>query len=302
VISSYLYVLVLAVRLFIHDSSQFPDLLPLWFLPTLAIFRVLLHPCLKTAEKHLGWMAGAVALCITVFVYVHVQYIAALQPSTASPLVILLDNIVILHWSGSTVASSCCNYAMFYVLGHVVNRQRLRSILGNPFALLVAVVYLIDRRETLPYLAMLPFGLGKPLSTTFGLLAFIACAAPLADTQIECLKPLSRAAGACGKRTLYGYMVSCVLIFFLNDNKQVTGACWISCSIITDVTSFIHLAPDNTVSGLLWQIMFTSIFCSPLAEHCFSWLVSPQWLLNVLSLFWIPLRKESTKDPEGQMS
>jgi hypothetical protein len=272
IINNYAYTAIVVAATGLAPCEHLPEL-SLWFLTALALYRFLLFPIVKCFTQSFGRLPGgvvSVAMLLGLQFFLKHNVIEGPQDEIMGKLLLVrfkkFEEIIIL--------------SPFYVLGLLVDRSSMRQVLANPYILACAIpcVFLsnaIGLELTKLVAGILPHdhhALHDIVNMTIklsqqalGSLSFIACAAPLADAQNPYVKTLARLVASCGSRTLYGYYLHMLL--------RVTPS-WYQLSSIGSGSS----------AGLLLQILGLAALCSPFAERCFGWLVSPQWLFDAASV------------------
>lgn len=251
------------LAIIILGESQ--ELRTLWFLWAMAFYRLLLAPCFHIMTCCLGHLLGCFVSVVGVGFFLMGLGLGGL--GYEDRFINLCSQMLLCNtWDVRQIFLN----ATFYLLGLAVERSFLRKVLGSPCTTIVALSFLVAKSRIWiltgiiyewPEIAELNAGDAALLAIwrTFGSLAFIACAAPIVDLPF--LRPLSYFMGACGRRTLYGYV--------LHVNMRSLPLGFFTWELTTSGGNFVFV----------FSLM--AALCSPLAEHCFAWLVSPQWVLDV---------------------
>jgi hypothetical protein len=245
--------------------------LSLWFLWALALYRCLVFPLVKGLQSCLGNSLASVVSIFGIGCLLSrglVNTISTAPPSYSKPIV---DFMAPLLFLASEEVSHFQQYVVFYMLGLAMDKGRLREAMSSAISIFVALSFLIVgpafKQSVLDQTNFSPIGF--PYSVMWniwyalGTFAIIACCAPVADSNNAFFQGLARLVGACGGRTLYGYYLHMLVRFTL-------PALW----------QQITMKGYGYGADVVFQILLLAAFCSPLAERCFCWLVSPQWVID----------------------
>jgi hypothetical protein len=165
--------------------------------------------------------------------------------------------------------------AVFYLMGLAMNRNRLREILSNPITIFAAVTFLIVSPTvgdlidpSWPY----PYTVCNTVWNALGALSMVACCVPLADATSAPMKALACIIATCGCRTIYGYYLHMLVRMTLPTIWR--KICLVGVEVHGDDIVFLY------GTDVIFRTILLSALCSPLAERCFSWCVSPQWIFD----------------------
>jgi fucose 4-O-acetylase-like acetyltransferase len=296
IVNNYMFALVLTA---IHQTSYDGTL---WFLWALPVYRLIINPMMKGLILGLGDYIGSLVgvSCVGVLVWMVTWLPSEPMVAATDPLLIRVISASMHLRIGVTWIFE---HAVFYALGLALNCNYVRCVLSKPLVVISALCYMAFNIYVALAEDLTVFGVrcgdffprGESLMRdadgftfaadvlwrSLSAFAFIACCVPVADAWgahwICQLHQLSKIAARCGSRTLYGYYLHQLLRF-------ATGP---SFGRLRDATSR-HVHPH---ASLAMQGLLIGALCSPLSETCFSWLVSPQWMVDLAAEVVSPFRR-----------
>lgn len=252
----------------------------LWFLWALAAHRSLLQPLLSGCNEHLGRSAGNCAgLLITMVIDAMGRN---LHPW-------FLDETV---FFGQMEQNRTTFYATCFAVGFAIDAAALRAFLQRKVVLVLGLIHTgfliwacahLDHdwygynafTDGIPELSSFQDALKCTMAVghrTLAALLFIPLLVPLADTENSCLRFICKLFTLSGKRSLYAYCLQ----FAVMERLAVF-------TLQERIDEFMLLFvpyPYSLCPHWILQLLILFMLTSPLAERAFSFLVSPQWVVQ----------------------
>jgi len=168
-------------------------------------------------------------------------------------------------------------HAFFYVLGLSLDYDSFRQTISRAPCVALSLVFMFVHRFYLVSFSWVttegfsdnPLKWFQLLYCSLISIAFISCLTPLADRAQGLLLQAAEVMADLGSRSLYAYCLHMLMRFLITDDVFAGLA--------------EALGPVGSLPRSAVMVLFLVSLCSPLAERCFSWLVSPQWAVDLCS-------------------
>mmetsp|Transcript_62481 Transcript_62481/g.118103 ORF Transcript_62481/g.118103 Transcript_62481/m.118103 type:complete len:497 (+) Transcript_62481:101-1591(+) len=242
----------------------------LWFLTALAAYRLCLLPTFKVLRRGLvalgvGNRLGAFGSCAALVVLIiHLHAFDMKSISHPNP-----PGYLALHHGAAYVMSLLIDREAFrlflstwtaFVFGLVIMLVHIHirvfdfSWYRGPYSEFLSSIY---GTYPVPFMTLLMMIVYELLVSS----AFLACVTQLVEIQNVVFQKFVRFVACCGSRTLYGYLLHMYIRYLVQGrNFRHFG----------DMCLQIH-----PVFLVVSELLLLIGLCSPLAEKCFAWLVSP---------------------------
>jgi len=238
----------------------------LWFLWALALYRLLIFPVFSKVKEIAGHIGVVVLLCAFAVSY-RLTDPASLKWKS-------LANCLLLN---SFIGFKIPLHAFFYVLGLSLDYDSFRQTISRAPCVALSLVFMFVHRFYLVSFSWVttegfsdnPLKWFQLLYCSLISIAFISCLTPLADRAQGLLLQAAEVMADLGSRSLYAYCLHMLMRFLITDDVFAGLA--------------EALGPVGSLPRSAVMVLFLVSLCSPLAERCFSWLVSPQWAVDLCS-------------------
>ena len=244
-----------------------------WFLWALAFYRICLGPLFSILMQYLGSIAGGI-VCILIGLAI------SFTPFTYLPAVVSFEEQYLQLHSG--VRCFITQNAVFFAVGFSIDPLVCRSMVSKPMLQIVAGFFmamqfvsclslqseivralqvLIHQEVLLQEVSML-IACRDVALRVLASFSFIACITCIYDAGFvpSCIQ-------RCGTRTLYAYILQ-------RPFTDLSG--WSQFHIWMERQGSTHV-----VLSTFLQILLGIALSSPLCEWSFSWILSPQWVLDI---------------------
>lgn len=234
----------------------------LWLLWALAFYRLLIFPAFSKV-KEISGQPGVAA-----FAFAFAISYCCIDP-LSTKWITLAECLFLNPYIGFKIP----RHAFFYVLGLSLDYDVVRQTISRTPCVVLSLMLMIVRRIQLVYApAVTTDGfLGHPwfelMYCSLLSLAFMSCLTPLADKAQGLLQQVAEIMADLGSRSLYAYCLLMLMRFVITDGVLIGLA--------------RDLGPIGSLPRTATQVLLLVSLSSPLAETCFSWLVSPQWAVDL---------------------
>lgn len=236
----------------------------LWLLWALAFYRLLIFPAFSKVKEISGQ--------IGVFAFASVFAISYGYIDPRSTKWISLSECLFLN---PYIGYKIPRHAFFYVLGLSLDYDVVRQTISRTPCVVVSLLLMFVRRIQIVYFPWVTTDrfLGNPwfelMYCSLLSVAFMSCLSPLADKAQGLLRQVSEIMADLGSRSLYAYCLLMLMRFLITPDVLIGLA--------------RDLGPIGSLPRSATKVLLLVSLSSPLAEACFSWLVSPQWAVDLLS-------------------
>lgn len=244
-----------------------------WFLWALAFYRVCLGPLFSILMQCLGSIGGGV-VCILIGLAI------SFTPFAYLPGVVAVEELALQLFNG--VRAFITQNAVFFAVGFSIDPMVCRSMVSKPVLQIVAGFFMamqfvsclsldseivralrvLIQKEVLLLEEGMLIACRDVALRVLASFSFIACITCIYDAGWvpSCIQ-------RCGTRTLYAYILQ-------RPFTELSG--WSQFHIWMERQGFIHV-----VLSTFLQILFGIALSSPFCEWMFSWIISPQWVLDI---------------------
>eukprot|EP00930_Biecheleria_cincta_P074087 TRINITY_DN61310_c0_g1_i1.p1 TRINITY_DN61310_c0_g1~~TRINITY_DN61310_c0_g1_i1.p1 ORF type:complete len:455 (+),score=63.64 TRINITY_DN61310_c0_g1_i1:72-1436(+) len=239
----------------------------LWFLWALAIYRLFIFPLFSKVKE----VSGPIGVVALVFAFaVSYRYTDPHSIKWA-----YLANCLLLN---TNIGFKIPWHAFYYVLGLSLDYTSVRQTISRAPCVALSLVFMFVHRFYLVNFSSWvttegfvdnPLKWFQLLYCSLISLAFMSCLTPLADRAQGLLLQVAEIMADLGSRSLYAYCLHMLMRFLITDD------------VFTGLAD--DLGPVGSLPRSAMQVLFLVSLSSPLAEKCFSWLVSPQWAVDLVS-------------------
>lgn len=270
---------------FVISDTQIPCL-GLWFLTALAVYRICLVPVCTLAVRVFGhWQAAVV--CVSAV--------------TLGSMKMFTGGFLVDYYYQVYEAKMLLFQSIFFTAGIFLDSTTLRVFLTRPLVIgcgtLISYLHVctmlcwtamahqpifrtrldlafmdrslgtVEPQEVLDYPYLFLWSLVLRAILSFATMTWLA---PLAIDDSMLSRTLRFTISKMGQRTLYAYVLSWSTLFALIGFGPA-------------VESLGYITGNyGQFAGLVALLLITCVFCSPLIEKCFAWLIQPQWLLDLV--------------------
>ncbi len=244
-----------------------------WFLWALAFYRVCLGPLFSILMRYLGGIAGRV-VCILIGLAV------SFTPFPYLPSVVSVEEQALQLFGG--VNSFVPQNAVFFAVGFSIDPMVCRSMVSKPVLQIVAVLFMamqvvsclsldseivralrvLIQHEVLLLEEGMLIACRDVALRVLASFSFIACITCIYDAGWvpSCIE-------RCGTRTLYAYILQ-------RPFTAISG--WGQFHLWMESQGFTYVVLSTCL-----QILLGIALSSPFCEWMFSWIISPQWVLDI---------------------